>query len=130
MKTNKMHIMSMALIAALGFSGCSHVAGSQVLAKQKKHEIVVGQTTKEEIFKLYGEPLYVDTIIGSETWTYAHWKRDPNILTYIPIVNVIGGYTGTDNSLVVIFSKHGTVQKYVVIKQSIKGEVISSGVDL
>lgn len=120
----RLKMMSMVLVAAIGFSGCSTVlGGSQAVANQETKGIVVGQTTKEDIRTLYGEPLSIDSIDGNEIWLYKHLESKADMLTYIPVINVVGGYNTITKYLQIDFTDSGVVKSYSMSKGTFRGKV-------
>ncbi|MCL5272793.1 MAG: hypothetical protein M1486_05770 [Gammaproteobacteria bacterium] len=120
----RLKMMSMVLVAAIGFSGCSTVlGGSQAVANQEIKGIVVGQTNKEDVKTAYGEPLSIDLIDGNEIWLYRHLESKADMLTHIPVINVVGGYNTITKYLQIDFNGSGVVKSYSLTRQTVRGKV-------
>jgi outer membrane protein assembly factor BamE (lipoprotein component of BamABCDE complex) len=81
------------------------------------NSIVSGQTTKEEVVLMRGEP---DVVDESETsWTYKWTKiRGVMVLILIPSTGV-GGEDRREYELIITFDKDGTVEKTELNKRTL-----------
>lgn len=118
--------LSLLTAGALLVSGCAVKAGNETLGKMEKghidSKIVKGQTSKEDIKSIMGDPDRTDfDNNGNEKWVYAHVRKDAKLTNYIPIVDIfVKGTNDTTKTLVVLFNDNGTVKNYIASEA--KGE--------
>ncbi len=71
---NRRHVFAWVLLACfIGLTGCATVGHEFPVDKVRTLEI--GQTTKEEVFDMFGAPWRTGIEDGLTTWTYAHYKK-------------------------------------------------------
>lgn len=111
----RLNYLIIALLGSLLLSGCASKTGNQFLEKMSKEEIdaklVKGQTTKEEVVKLFGEPVAVTlSSDNTETYTYTFSHGKWKAINYVPYANL--AYSGTNNkvkTLAVLFGANAKV---------------------
>ena len=105
-----MHIkIIIALFCCLILPGCAVQSGNVVLAKQNRETLdkilVKGETTKEEVVKIFGEPNDIDVLKdGRVKWVYKHIRKSEMARNYIPIVKWFSsGTNDKKRKLIIIF---------------------------
>ncbi|HZM16089.1 MAG TPA: outer membrane protein assembly factor BamE [Candidatus Krumholzibacteria bacterium] len=90
-------VLALPLCLAL-LSGCATVGWEFPVANVDK--IVIGQTTRDEVQKLFGNPWRVGVEDGHETWTYGHYKykvfgqsKSRDLLVRFNEKNIVRSYT-------------------------------------
>ena len=91
--------MTLPLLLLTGFlAGCATVGWEFPVANVDK--IVIGQTTRDDIQKMFGNPWRVGVEDGHETWTYGHYKykvfgqsKSRDLLVRFNANNVVRSYT-------------------------------------
>lgn len=104
-------------LLSLILSGCAGQSGNQKLADTHTSELnkvlVKGQTTKESVIEIFGEPNDTDIMDnGREKWIYSHLRKDSKIVNYVPVANwFTSGTDDTTKKLVIIFH-NGVVENF------------------
>ncbi|MBU0681616.1 MAG: outer membrane protein assembly factor BamE [Proteobacteria bacterium] len=96
MSLAKSFLVTIALTALI-LAGCATVG--QVFPDAAVKDIVIGQTTKTTIEKMFGQPWRTGLENGTETWTYGHYRYSVFKKTQ-------------SRDLVVRFNKNGLVESY------------------
>ena len=86
-----MRFIAVALLVGL-LSACATSGNPAVLDQSIVTQIKLGQSTKEDVRRLLGEPNYTSiTQISSrqnEVWAYGYLKHETNPLIYVPVVGL------------------------------------------
>ena len=116
--SKKMILVSVVVLGtALFMNGCASV-GNKFLKNETTESIdqriVKGQTTKEQIKSMFGDPISSDfTDSGNLIWHYKFTKTHAKATNFIPIVNLFArGSKGDKKELVIFFDQKGIVQNY------------------
>ncbi|PAF46587.1 hypothetical protein BKH41_08770 [Helicobacter sp. 12S02232-10] len=124
-----MRTLTYLLMAGILFAGCAVTeSGNMVLKEKTKEEvqktIVKGKTTKDQIFKIYGEPTLKDLLSnGGEKWFYQYVTTSDNPENHIPIFNLFNNsIDGEEKDLVILFNNKGIVQNYDVSFKKIEAK--------
>jgi outer membrane protein assembly factor BamE (lipoprotein component of BamABCDE complex) len=100
-------LVLVSLVGCYGTSqGSRQIADEDTLAKIKP-----GETTKEEVKQLLGEPMNVGFDDDYEIWTYWYSKTHVRKSTWVPVVGAFTGGADTDmTTLTVRFGPDGLVK--------------------
>lgn len=114
MKSTKLLVL-IPLLAALG--GCVS-SGSMAMKNENtttlQQKIIKGETTKQEITQMFGEPQSrsVDHQ-GNETWVYSYTNAQSNVANFIPYASmVMSGSQSKTRNMIVTFFKNSKVKTY------------------
>lgn len=116
-----------ALILFTAFaSSCASSGNPTAGRKDLIAQIKMGETTKEDIRRLFGQPTVTSRHSGTpfpaiagfpaqspnfEIWNYTHANVDVSPVTFVPIVGLFaGGATSQHNSLTLTFDDKGIVR--------------------
>jgi len=110
-------IITASIILGLCLSGCAS-GGNKALkdetAQSVSSKIVHGQTTKDQVRSMYGDPMetsYTDS--GNEIWKYHFTKAQMTASSFIPVVSLFAsGTKGKKKELVIFFDQSGVVQRH------------------
>ncbi len=107
------------LLASLLLTACATSGNPAVLDQTIVTQIKIGQYTKEDVRRLFGEPNYTSATRmldqQSEVWAYGYAKHETNPLIFVPVVGLFvmafGGWSEHESgSVAVSFDKDGIVQ--------------------
>ena len=91
MKTNRIHILLL-FIVLLFLEACG--TGGYLVSRDQVAKIKVGESTKQDVRKILGEPLKVSTPKESgaefESWVYPYAKYASDPYTGVPPIGVVG----------------------------------------
>lgn len=108
-----------AILLVLLVSGCASSGNEKVRTETMESvasKVVKGQTTKDQVKALYGEPGSVSlTDNGSEVWKYEYAHATAKAVNFVPVVGLFaGGADVNKNEVVFIFDSHNIMQNYTV----------------
>lgn len=94
----------MRILRALGLASCALVLGAcltvgRPFPTDRVGQIQIGQTTRDDVHRMFGEPWRTGLEDGRRTWTYGHYRYK------------LFGVTETQD-LVIRFDPKGTVASY------------------
>ena len=107
------------LLISLLLTSCATSGNPAVLDQEIVGQIKIGQSTKEDVQRLFGKPTTTSVSqfnnFQSEVWAYGYAKHETNPLIYVPIIGLFalaaGGYGELESgSVAVSFDKEGIVQ--------------------
>jgi outer membrane protein assembly factor BamE (lipoprotein component of BamABCDE complex) len=117
-KEDKMNSLSILTISLL-LTACATSGNPAVLDQAIVGQIKIGQSTKEDVQRLFGKPTTTSVSqfnnFQSEVWAYGYAKHETNPLIYIPVIGLFviaaGGWSEHESgSVAVSFDKNGIVQ--------------------
>lgn len=117
------------IIMILGVSffltGCAADSGNTKLAntsnEQIKSAFVKGQTTQEEVKKVFGEPNDIDIMSnGQIKWVYTYIAHSAMVKSFIPVVNLFSSGTDDTTKKLVLIFKDGILVDFA--SSTAKGE--------
>ncbi len=105
-----------ALLSSALLTSCASKSGHQFLGKMSNQEIsnrlIKGQTTKEEVKIMFGDPSDVDLLPdGKENWVYSYVRSADKLVNYVPYANLV--YNGTNDNikkLKLLFTTSGVLE--------------------
>ncbi len=106
-------------VATLAVANCAS-SGNQVLRSQDvaavNQTVVDGQTTRDDIARIYGQPSRVSFLSEkNEMWTYAWAHAQAQGQNFIPIVGAfVRAYDVRSKELVVVFNEKNIVVRHAV----------------
>ncbi len=96
-------LVALALTVAL-CAGCATIGNEFPVAAVD--QIVIGQTTRDDIQRLFGTPWRVGVEDGKPTWTYGHYRyklfgraKSRDLLVRFDARNVVASYTFSSTEL-------------------------------
>ncbi len=124
----------MLVLLAFGLAGCAS-RGNEVLKGQDPSTInltiVDGQTTRDEVQKIYGAPGQTTFLSEkNEVWTYRWARATAQGQNFIPIVGAfVRGYDVRKKELVIVFNERNVVARHTMTdnNNSIKTGLIDKG---
>ncbi|QHI68417.1 outer membrane protein assembly factor BamE domain-containing protein [Tichowtungia aerotolerans] len=112
------------ILVTVGFmviSGCAYSSGTKSASNlDARQKIVKGQTSKNEVLRLFGPPT-MRIGIGSdrETWSYSYAEAKAQKRMFIPIVGpLIGSVDSEAHSITIGFDSNGVVKTVSVFDQT------------
>lgn len=99
-------------------SGCAAKTGHGFLEEMSQEaisrDLIVSQTTKNQVKEKFGDPAEVDfDIEGKEKWVYLFTRAEAKGINFVPFVNAF--YRGTNDTikrLTIIFDTNGKVLRH------------------
>ena len=116
------------LLTSLVLTACATSGNPAVVDPAIVSQIKIGQSTKEDIRRLFGEPTHtsVTQVLNQQTevWAYGYAKQDTNPLIYVPVIGLLvlaaGGWGEHESgSVAVSFDKEGIVRSMSKYKSGI-----------
>jgi len=107
------------VVLALWLTGCAS-SGNEVLRSQDisavNSSIIDGQTTRDDIQRIYGQPARVSFLSEkNEMWTYAWARAQAQGQNFIPIVGACTrAYDVRAKELVVVFNEKNVVVRHAM----------------
>jgi len=116
------------LLASLLLTACATSGNPAVLDQTIVSQIKIGQSTKEDVKRLFGEPNHtsITQVLNQQTevWAYGYAKHETNPLLYVPVVGLFvlaAGRWGEheSGSVAVSFDKDGIVRSMSKYKSGV-----------
>lgn len=136
MKRNSMNLITIGLAGLfLLTSACATVGNPNVINEELTTQIIIGESTKEDVRRLFGEPTTVATTmlngVRYESWGYGYAKHETNPLLYVPLVGLIvlatgNGYHNEGGSLGASFDQNGIVRSFTKSQHALQGTGLGS----
>ena len=107
----RIYLSAMILIPIFLY-GCAYNMGNkQITDKSLISQIKIGETNKEKVRSLLGDPMNVTFTDDKETWTYVYQKTNIRATSFIPLVGLFaGGHDTKMNNLTIVFREDGIVK--------------------
>lgn len=107
-------LLASSILAGCASSGNKSIENESQISVQSK--IIKGQTTKEKIRSMYGDPSTASfTSDGKEQWHYILANMKISGKTFIPFYGLFDGGATTDMKQLVIVFKDNVVENYTFI---------------
>jgi len=116
------------LLTSLLLTACATSGNPAVLDQTIVDQIKIGQSTKEDVQRLFGKPTTTSVSqfnnFQSEVWAYGYAKHETNPLIYFPVIGLFviaaGGWSEHESgSVAVSFDKEGIVRSMSKYKSGI-----------
>ncbi|QMI49741.1 outer membrane protein assembly factor BamE [Burkholderia sp. MBR-1] len=113
------------VVLAVVATGCASTGNQQLKGAtrdQINHQIVQGKTTKDDVRRMYGDPMAVRfTEAGHEMWGYGFSKATPTVTSFVPVVALFSrGADVERRTLLVLFDERGVVEKVAFSRSETK----------
>jgi outer membrane protein assembly factor BamE (lipoprotein component of BamABCDE complex) len=87
-------LITIVLATAIFFQGCASTGNKKIMNADFMKSLQIGQTTKESVVALLGEPQHTGSQQGGynwEIWRYTGTDRSINAASFIPLVDIAAG---------------------------------------